>query len=261
MNSYINPIAAFKREGNYKINKEDSNFACYEINKSKIYAKEGHLPTASVPKQQTKENYSKQEFENNNNKKIDINLNDHHFYKNTFGNPIKQIVNSNEIRQKAQIQRTIISNDAPEWFNVINDEKLARLNNKLKNEETMTIFSRFQKWITVTPKHKNRKRPLEKEKITSMEKTSKIMPNWMQPNYSSKSNKIGHGKKNKVLFMEDSLKSVYSIMDYRHNVNRKEESEAFMSKVPQLPKKFFDHDDGTRFVVSKNKDVKMPQIK
>lgn len=137
----------------------------------------------------------------------------------------------------------------------------------MKNEETLSIFSKFQKWITVTPNSQNRKRPLEKEKIKSMDKTSKIMPNWMQPKYSSSSaTKAGfvsifkltlQGKKGKNLFMEDSLKSVFSIMDFRHNLTTKDETEHHQNKVPVQPKKFFDHDDGTRFVISKNKDMKI----
>ena len=42
------------------------------------------------------------------------------------------------------------------------------------------MFSRYNKWITVTPKSKNRRKPLEKMKIEKMDETSKIMPNWMQ---------------------------------------------------------------------------------
>ena len=81
----------------------------------------------------------------------------------------------------------LISNDAPQWFKVMTPTKQERFNAKMKNEETLSIFSKFQKWITVTPNSQNRKRPLEKEKIKSMDKTSKIMPNWMQPKYSSSS--------------------------------------------------------------------------
>jgi hypothetical protein len=42
------------------------------------------------------------------------------------------------------------------------------------------VFSRYQKWITVTPKNQNRKRPLENTKNVKMEETSKIVPKWMQ---------------------------------------------------------------------------------
>jgi hypothetical protein len=69
---------------------------------------------------------------------------------------------------------------APEWFNVVTKEKIDRYNESMNKEDTMMIFSRYQKWITVTPKSKNRKYPLEKIKVADMDKTSRIMPNWMQ---------------------------------------------------------------------------------
>jgi hypothetical protein len=79
------------------------------------------------------------------------------------------------------MNRTKISDNAPEWFHVINEKKLKDYEAKLiKNEETLSVFSRYQKWITVTPRSKNRKRPLENMKNLKMEETSKIMPNWMQ---------------------------------------------------------------------------------
>lgn len=79
------------------------------------------------------------------------------------------------------MSRTKISDEAPNWFHIVNDKKLKDWNEALaKNEETISVFSRYNKWITVTPKNKNRKKALEKIKIQKMEETSKIMPNWMQ---------------------------------------------------------------------------------
>ena len=46
------------------------------------------------------------------------------------------------------------------------------------------MFSRYKKWITVTPKHKDRRHPLENEKISNT-KTSRIMPSWMLANHPS----------------------------------------------------------------------------
>jgi hypothetical protein len=64
---------------------------------------------------------------------------------------------------------------------VVTDEKNKKYDEILcKNEETLSIFSRYNQWITVTPKTKNRRNPLEKMKIEKMDETSKIMPNWMQ---------------------------------------------------------------------------------
>lgn len=42
INSYINPIEAFKREGNYTIKPQHSNKACYEVLRNKFYSKEGN---------------------------------------------------------------------------------------------------------------------------------------------------------------------------------------------------------------------------
>lgn len=61
--------------------------------------------------------------------------------------------------------------------------------------------------------------------------------------------------------MEDSLKSVFSYMDFRNNVATKEEKDKYMKGISQQPKNFLHHiDDGTRFVVSKNKDIKVIDI-
>jgi hypothetical protein len=39
-------------------------------------------------------------------------------------------------------------------------------------------------------------------------------------------------------------KSIFSIMDYRHDIRLKEEADVYSSRVSQEPKKFFDWDDG-----------------
>lgn len=77
--------------------------------------------------------------------------------------------------------RTKVSLAAPEWMKVVTEEKNKKYDELFcKNEETLSILSRYHRWITVTPKSKNRRKPLEKMKIEKMDETSKIMPNWMQ---------------------------------------------------------------------------------
>ncbi len=77
--------------------------------------------------------------------------------------------------------RTKISDNAPDWFHLVDEKSQKKYEDKIaKNEETLFVFSRYQKWITVTPKNKNRKRPLEHTKNVKMEETSKIVPKWMQ---------------------------------------------------------------------------------
>lgn len=79
------------------------------------------------------------------------------------------------------MDRTKISKEAPEWFHVVTDQRVKAWDEAfIKNGDTLSVFSRYNKWITVTPTSKDRRRPLEKIKIQKMEETSKIMPNWMQ---------------------------------------------------------------------------------
>jgi hypothetical protein len=88
------------------------------------------------------------------------------------------------------VNRKKISDEAPNWFHVVTEDKEKYWDEKtIKNEETLSILSRFHKWITVTPKGKDRKRPLEKMKNNNMEETSKIMPNWMQIKHQLEGNK------------------------------------------------------------------------
>jgi hypothetical protein len=77
--------------------------------------------------------------------------------------------------------RTKVSNDAPEWFHVINEEKAKQFDTEQRNKlDTLLVFSRYNQWVTVTPRSKNRRMPLEKIKSKKTEETSKIMPKWMQ---------------------------------------------------------------------------------
>lgn len=189
--------------------------------------------------------------------------------------------------------RTKVSVSAPEWMKVVTDEKNAMYNEIMcKNEETLSIFSRYNKWITVTPRSKNRKRPLEKMKIEKMDETSKIMPNWMQIKVkkdmdlygmfkSVEYNSIRHvgnificffsyflfskqGKNTVVLVdkntnnPKDTLnnpnKSIYNIGDYRHNLVMKEDADKYSSSINQKPKQFLAWDDGKRFNERLKKD-------
>ena len=49
----------------------------------------------------------------------------------------------------------------------------------IQNKESLHVLSKFNRWITVTPTKRDRTRPLENVKLTSLE-SSKIIPYWMQ---------------------------------------------------------------------------------
>ena len=53
----------------------------------------------------------------------------------------------------------------------------------------------------------------------------------------------------------DPSRSIFSIQDFRHAVMTKRDHEYYDSMVSQMPKKFFDWDDGKRFNPKYKKDI------
>ncbi len=170
--------------------------------------------------------------------------------------------------------RTKVSNDAPEWFEVCPDWKIKKFNEEIaKKNDTLSVFSRYQNWITVTPKNRDRRHALEKKKITHMDETSSIMPKWMESQFKGKLPEnmkrveyypIKQKAKGMMVWVDKDIneksntnpeKSIFSFMDFRNNVVTKKEAEYYGSLVPQVPKKFFDWDDGKRYNPKYKKDV------
>ena len=76
----------------------------------------------------------------------------------------------------------------PDWKVKLFKEEIA------KKEETITVFSRYQDWITVTPKKEDRRKPLEKKRILKNDVTSKLMPKWMDIQNKEKESKVDNFK-------------------------------------------------------------------
>jgi hypothetical protein len=49
-----------------------------------------------------------------------------------------------------------------------------------QKEESIRVFSRFNNWITVSPKSKSRKHAFEKNISTNRLNRDKVIPKWMQ---------------------------------------------------------------------------------
>lgn len=176
---------------------------------------------------------------------------------------------------------TKISKDTPSWFNVCPEWKKKQFDDYLtRNEDTMRVLSKHQNWITINTKSRNRNKPLERMKIENMEKTSKIMPKWMETKFSKSQ---GKGKENfklieyypikqkckkQMAYVDKVLnppknkhfdyfgeRSVFSYGDFRHNVLTEKERKFCDGTVSNLPKKFFDWDDGKTFNPKYKKDI------
>jgi hypothetical protein len=59
-----------------------------------------------------------------------------------------------------------VSSDSPEWFKIYDKEKLKNVENYyVNNNQSLHVLSRFNRWITITPRSKNRRLPLENVKL------------------------------------------------------------------------------------------------
>ena len=152
----------------------------------------------------------------------------------------------------------------------------------IKKEDTITVFSKNQNWLTVTPKEQNRRKALEKIKNLNNDITSKLMPKWMEIKYKKDKNNIDDDKfisveynypvkqkpKRMMAFVDKDInptrlkpieynpsRSVFNIHDFRHNVLTKNETKYYGGQVSQLPRKFFDWNDGKKFIPKYKKDI------
>ena len=129
---------------------------------------------------------------------------------------------------------------------------MKQFDKELEKQETISLLSKTKNWITVTPKHKNRRNPLEYVKVKNCE-GSKILPKWMQNAYSKpltndlfthKSyTSIRTGKTTLQLVDKDNNsnkdnKSIFAIGDFRHNVSFKDECKRYEKGLMNRPKNF-----------------------
>jgi hypothetical protein len=71
------------------------------------------------------------------------------------------------IKSSSSIIKKITGNsaDSPDWFKINSQESKRKQNELLiENNQSLHVLSKFRNWITITPKSKNRRKPLENEK-------------------------------------------------------------------------------------------------
>ena len=167
--------------------------------------------------------------------------------------------------------KTKISKEAPKWFKLVPQWKSNLFNDELvKKQDTITVFSKNQNWLTVTPRGKDRRNALEKKRILDMDVTSKLMPRWMEIKIGNKkpdnfksieyNNPVKTKTKRMMAFVDKDLnlkrintliynpeRSIFNYQDFRNDVMTKKEAKDYGEKVSQQPKRFFQWDDGKKF--------------
>ena len=176
--------------------------------------------------------------------------------------------------------KTKISQGSPKWFNIVPNWKAKLLNDEIiKKQDTITVFSKNQNWLTVTPKKKDRRNALEKKRILDMDVTSRLMPRWMEiKTFKQKpvdlfksieyNNPVKQKTKRTMAFVDKELnlnriktveynpsRSVFSYQDFRNNVLTTKDAKNYGEKVSQKPKRFFEWDDGKKFNPKFKKDI------
>lgn len=160
---------------------------------------------------------------------------------------------ANKTQGKFSFENHKASNDAPQWMK----RKPKRHDSKDDDNETIAVFSRFNQWITVSPKSRSRNKAFEKTKHNKENQTL-IRPKWMHStywNYNSKKDNSFislpysdiHAKKpiaKAILIDKENInklntKSVLCYGDSRHNVPFGFEVEEYEKGISKLPKQFF----------------------
>eukprot|EP00347_Sterkiella_histriomuscorum_P005042 403358124 len=139
-------------------------------------------------------------------------------------------------------------------------EDLRRQSNGLKNQEspaanqndTITILSRSNGWLTVDKHSQNRNNALDKQTKGNMHKSSNLSPQWMQQSTSASQINTNQNKSmfkaqslnrqnlrcenNRVLIAEpqNQPKSIFSIGQFRHNLMSKEDVKNQLKEISGL---------------------------
>ena len=154
------------------------------------------------------------------------------------------------------------SPDCPDWFKINEKPSVTRadLTKAPGFDGTITLLSRINGWITVTPEDRNRARrlgrngPFDKSKKgNDLRNVSDLAPAWMQnqaqkpddlPKFAKAPGPSGlrdvtstQGQKRTFLVdVQQPGKSQFSLGDFRHNVRTAEEAQRYLGTAEPAPK-------------------------
>eukprot|EP00347_Sterkiella_histriomuscorum_P005317 403357067 len=142
----------------------------------------------------------------------------------------------------------------PDYFRVLDNPKNQKNLEDSAVDGMVSIISKNQGWITVTPRSLNRKNPVEKlsSQGGDVTKTSILTPSWMKLDYSNtpqsdplksmvtKGAAVRQENNRTILVDKDQpQKSVFSIGGFRHNVATKEQTDLYKPTILQ-PTRFIE---------------------
>ena len=279
-NNYLNPLPSFERR--YKPQMNSNNLLhSFSLHKYRLrqYSNDSTIttnPHVFNGTQLTKDNYVVSKTKLSSSTSMPLLSVAHYQEKLNQNNYTLNSVNK-RVNNRTQTVYTFNreSNELPCCFQVVNEDKMKRIQSELEKEETIMVLSKNKSWITVTPRSKNRRKCLENIKAKPHE-VSRTMPQWMVLNSKYKQSNcnrkdifkgvdhisIRNGIASRELVDKSNLKSndwkcnrsIFSIGDYRHNVRSVNEVSKYQEGLNKEPKRFFDWDDGKQYDPKKTRD-------
>ena len=127
----------------------------------------------------------------------------------------------------------------------MDDPKYRNVVHKQANGEPasmVSVVSRTQGWITVSPQTLDRKRPVEKERLGDASKVNALSPAWMQVSHAKPgpdplcADSVKHGvraESNRTFLVEKSQpqRSIFNLGSFRHNVHSVEQRDHWQKKA------------------------------
>ena len=106
----------------------------------------------------------------------------------------------------------------------------------------LQVISKASGWITVTPRKKDRKHPIEKQALGDVKKVNVLSPVWMQVDHKAPEHdpmqpfsvKTGVRKEvNRTFLVEKKQprRSIFALGSVRHNVPTKEEADKYQQQA------------------------------
>ena len=121
----------------------------------------------------------------------------------------------------------------PSYFRIMDDPKYRNVVHKQANGEPasmVSVVSKTQGWITISPKTLDRKKPIEKERLGDASKVNALSPAWMQVSHKKPgpdpliTTAVKHGVRheaNRTFLVEKNQpqRSIFNLGSFRHNLH------------------------------------------
>ena len=129
----------------------------------------------------------------------------------------------------------------PDYFRYMHEPQNNNIVHKLPDgrpNKMLQVISKASGWITVTPRRKDRKHPIEKQTLGDVKKVNVLSPVWMQVEHKAPDSdpmiptSVKHGVRhetNRTFLVEKKQprRSIFALGTMRHNVPTKAEADKY----------------------------------